>query len=99
MPCHVLDHVKALLQMQPEKTKEIRLNNDRPNIHLAVLEMLAPLNSYHDIFQVLTLMVILLLPCLWCFATTRKKLSAFVCVPNHKCLQTMQTSLFGSILG
>ena len=49
MPHHVLDHMKMLLQMQPERTKVIRLTNDCPNIHLTMLEMLDLLNSYHDI--------------------------------------------------
>ncbi|KAI9452135.1 P-loop containing nucleoside triphosphate hydrolase protein [Lactarius psammicola] len=52
MPCHILDHVKALLQMRAGKTREIRLTNDRPNIHLVTLEMLDPLNSCHDILRV-----------------------------------------------
>ncbi|KAH9032208.1 P-loop containing nucleoside triphosphate hydrolase protein, partial [Lactarius hengduanensis] len=52
MPCYVLAHVKTLLQMRSD-TREIRLTNDRPNIHLAALEMLDPLNSSHDITRVL----------------------------------------------
>jgi superfamily II DNA helicase RecQ len=52
MPHHVLDHVKTLLQMRPERTKSIQLSNDHPNIHLTTLEMLDPLNSYHDILRV-----------------------------------------------
>ncbi|KAH9009872.1 P-loop containing nucleoside triphosphate hydrolase protein [Lactarius hengduanensis] len=52
LPRHVLDHVKSLLQMRPERTKEIRLTNDRPNIHLVTLEMLDPLNSCHDILRI-----------------------------------------------
>ncbi|KAH9029179.1 P-loop containing nucleoside triphosphate hydrolase protein [Lactarius hengduanensis] len=52
MPCYVLAHVKLLLQMRSD-TREIRLTNDRPNIHLTALEMLDPLNSSHDITRVL----------------------------------------------
>ncbi|KAH9040343.1 P-loop containing nucleoside triphosphate hydrolase protein [Lactarius pseudohatsudake] len=52
MPCYVLAHVKTLLQMRSD-TREIRLTNDRPNIHLATLEMLDPLVSCHDITRVL----------------------------------------------
>ncbi|KAH9060566.1 P-loop containing nucleoside triphosphate hydrolase protein [Lactarius vividus] len=52
MPRHVLDHVKSVLQMRPEKTREIRLTNDRPNIRLVTLEMLDPLNSCHDILRI-----------------------------------------------
>jgi superfamily II DNA helicase RecQ len=52
LPCHVLDHVKVILQMRPKRTKEIRLTSDRPNIHLVTLEMLDPLNSCHDILRV-----------------------------------------------
>ncbi|KAI9437122.1 P-loop containing nucleoside triphosphate hydrolase protein [Lactarius psammicola] len=52
MPHYVLSHVKALLQMRSD-TREIRLSNDRPNIHLVTLEMLDPLNSCHDITRVL----------------------------------------------
>jgi superfamily II DNA/RNA helicase len=52
MSDYVLAHVKTLLQMRSD-TREIRLTNDRPNIHLAALEMLDPLNSYHDIARVL----------------------------------------------
>jgi len=52
MPRHILDHVKSLLQMRPERTREIRRTNDRPNIHLVTLEMLDPLNSCHDILRV-----------------------------------------------
>ena len=48
MPRYVLVHVKELLQMRAN-TREIRLSNDRPNIHLATLEMLNPLNSCHDL--------------------------------------------------
>ena len=33
---------------------EIQLSNDRPNIHLATLEMLDPLNSCHDLACVLS---------------------------------------------
>ncbi|KAH9011524.1 hypothetical protein EDB83DRAFT_2530245 [Lactarius deliciosus] len=52
LPCYVLTHVKTLLQMRSD-TREIRLTNDRPNIHLTTLEMLDPLNSSHDITRVL----------------------------------------------
>ncbi|KAH9015991.1 P-loop containing nucleoside triphosphate hydrolase protein, partial [Lactarius pseudohatsudake] len=52
LPRHVLDHVKSLLQMRPERTKEIRLTNDCPNIHLVTLEMLDPLNLCHDILRI-----------------------------------------------
>ncbi|KAH9023948.1 P-loop containing nucleoside triphosphate hydrolase protein [Lactarius pseudohatsudake] len=52
MPCYVLAHVKTLLQMCSD-TREIRLTNDRPNIHLATLEMLDLLVSCHDITRVL----------------------------------------------
>ncbi|KAF8264330.1 P-loop containing nucleoside triphosphate hydrolase protein [Lactarius quietus] len=48
LPCHVLDHVKTILHMRPESTREIRLTSDRPNIHLVTLEMLDPLSSCHD---------------------------------------------------
>ena len=53
MPHYVLVHVKELLQMRAN-TREIRLSNDRPNIHLATLEMLDPLNSCHDLVRVLS---------------------------------------------
>ena len=53
MPHYVLVHVKELLQMRAD-TREIRLSNDRPNIHLATLEMLDPLNSCHDLARVLS---------------------------------------------
>ena len=49
LPCHVLKHVKTILQMQPERTREIRLTNDHPNIHMVTLEMLDPLSSCHNI--------------------------------------------------
>ncbi|KAI9457456.1 P-loop containing nucleoside triphosphate hydrolase protein [Lactarius psammicola] len=49
---YVLLHVKAILQMCSD-TREIRLSNNRPNIHLVTLEMLDPLNSCHDITRVL----------------------------------------------
>jgi superfamily II DNA helicase RecQ len=52
LPYHVLEHVKSSLHMRPERTREIRLTNDRPNIHLVTLEMLDPLSSYHDILRV-----------------------------------------------
>jgi superfamily II DNA/RNA helicase len=48
MPHYVPVHVKKLLQMHAD-TREIRLSNNRPNIHLATLEMLDPLNSCHDL--------------------------------------------------
>lgn len=51
-PHHVLEHVKSVLQMRPERTREVRLTNDRPNIHLIVQEMLDPLSLYHDILRV-----------------------------------------------
>ncbi|KAI9436672.1 P-loop containing nucleoside triphosphate hydrolase protein, partial [Lactarius indigo] len=53
LPSHVLGHIKSVLQMQSERTREIRLSNDRPNIHLLTLEMLDPINSCHDILRVL----------------------------------------------
>jgi hypothetical protein len=52
MPQFVLDKVKTLLQMRSD-TRDIRLSNDRPNVHLATLQMLDPLNSCHDIVCVL----------------------------------------------
>ncbi|KAH9017416.1 hypothetical protein EDB85DRAFT_2076099 [Lactarius pseudohatsudake] len=53
MPCYVLlAHVKSLLQMCSD-TREIRLTNDHPNIHLTTLEMLDPLNLSHDITHML----------------------------------------------
>jgi superfamily II DNA/RNA helicase len=48
----VLDKVKTLLQMQSD-TRDIRLSNDHPNVHLATLQMLDPLNSCHDIVCVI----------------------------------------------
>ncbi|KAH8984745.1 P-loop containing nucleoside triphosphate hydrolase protein [Lactarius akahatsu] len=53
MPRHVLNHVKSILQMRPDRTREIQLCNDRPNIHLLTLEMLNPAHSYHNILCVL----------------------------------------------
>ncbi|KAH9010896.1 P-loop containing nucleoside triphosphate hydrolase protein [Lactarius pseudohatsudake] len=53
LPSHVLGHIKSILQMRSERTREIRLSNDRPNIHLLTLEMLDPINSCHDILRVL----------------------------------------------
>ncbi|KAH8980612.1 hypothetical protein EDB92DRAFT_1805669, partial [Lactarius akahatsu] len=49
MPHHVLNHVKSILQMRPDRTREIQLFNNRPNIHLLTLEMLNPAHSYHNI--------------------------------------------------
>ncbi|KAI9434782.1 P-loop containing nucleoside triphosphate hydrolase protein [Lactarius indigo] len=53
LPSRVLGHIKSVLQMRSERTREIRLSNDRPNIHLLTLEMLDPINSCHDILRVL----------------------------------------------
>ncbi|KAH8979614.1 hypothetical protein EDB92DRAFT_1806327, partial [Lactarius akahatsu] len=53
MPHHVLDHVKSILQMRPDRTREIQPCNDCPNIHLLTLEMLNPAHLYHDILHVL----------------------------------------------
>ncbi|KAI9437493.1 P-loop containing nucleoside triphosphate hydrolase protein, partial [Lactarius indigo] len=53
MPHHVLDHVKSILQMRPDRTREIQLSNDCPNIHLLTLEMSNPAHTYHDILRVL----------------------------------------------
>ncbi|KAI9429072.1 P-loop containing nucleoside triphosphate hydrolase protein [Lactarius indigo] len=49
----VLGHIKSVLQMRSERTREIRLSNDHLNIHLLTLEMLDPINSCHDILHVL----------------------------------------------
>jgi superfamily II DNA/RNA helicase len=48
---YILAHVKTLLQMCSD-TREIRLSNDCPNIHLTTLGMLDPLNLCHDIARV-----------------------------------------------
>ncbi len=53
LPSHILGHIKSILQMRPDRTREIRLSNDCPNIHLLTLEMLDPVHSYYDILQVL----------------------------------------------
>ncbi|KAI9466166.1 P-loop containing nucleoside triphosphate hydrolase protein [Lactarius psammicola] len=42
LPSHILGHIR-----------EIRLSNDRPNIHLLTLEMLDPVHLCYDILQVL----------------------------------------------
>ncbi|KAG1785764.1 P-loop containing nucleoside triphosphate hydrolase protein [Suillus plorans] len=53
LPRHVLHDVKSILHMQDHRTTEARRTNDRPNIHLMVIEMLDPLNSMHDLKRVL----------------------------------------------
>ncbi|KAG2754120.1 P-loop containing nucleoside triphosphate hydrolase protein, partial [Suillus brevipes Sb2] len=53
LPRHVLHDVKSILQMCDHRTTEARRTNDRPNIHLMVIEMLDPLNSMHDLKRVL----------------------------------------------
>ncbi|KAH7904694.1 P-loop containing nucleoside triphosphate hydrolase protein [Hygrophoropsis aurantiaca] len=55
MPSYVLQDVKRTLQTRENQTIEIRCSNDRPNIHLAVLEMLDPINTFHDLTRVLKL--------------------------------------------
>jgi hypothetical protein len=52
MPNYILKNVKTLLQMCSD-AREIRLTNNHPNIHLATLEMLDPLNLCHDIARML----------------------------------------------
>ncbi|KAI9432879.1 P-loop containing nucleoside triphosphate hydrolase protein [Lactarius psammicola] len=53
LPSHILGHIRSILQMRLDKTREIRLSNDRPNIHLLTLEMLDPVHSCYDILRVL----------------------------------------------
>jgi superfamily II DNA/RNA helicase len=53
MPAYVLARVKEVLQLR-SNTREIRLTNDRPNIHLATWKMVDPLHSCHDIARVLS---------------------------------------------
>ncbi|KAH9009777.1 P-loop containing nucleoside triphosphate hydrolase protein [Lactarius pseudohatsudake] len=73
LPRHVLDYVKSLLQMRPERTKEIRLTNDRPNIHLVTLEMLDPLNLCHDILRIFQFNGDPPLPLFMVFCNSRKE--------------------------
>jgi superfamily II DNA helicase RecQ len=53
LPPHILNCIKETLHMRPDKTRVIRLSNDRPNIHLQVLAMLELVHSYYDILHVL----------------------------------------------
>lgn len=48
-----LAHIKSILQMWPDRMREIHLSNDHPNIHLLTLEILEPLNLYYNILHVL----------------------------------------------
>ena len=53
LPFHTLVRMKSSLHMRPDTTREIRLSNDRPNIHLLTLKMQDPVNSCYDILRVL----------------------------------------------
>lgn len=53
MPADVLADVKTTLRMQEALTTTIRRSNDRSNIHLIVVEMEHPANSFIDIERVL----------------------------------------------
>ena len=92
LPRHVLEHVKTILHMQPEKTREIRLTNDRPNIHLVTLEMLDPLSSCHDILRVFRFDGDPPPPPFMVFVTTGKKRSAFASTHDCTHLRSSQTN-------
>ncbi|KAG1832866.1 P-loop containing nucleoside triphosphate hydrolase protein [Suillus subalutaceus] len=55
MPSRILKDVMATLNMRHENITKIRLSNDRPNIHLVVIEMQYSTKSMHDINRVLRL--------------------------------------------
>ncbi|RDB20010.1 ATP-dependent DNA helicase RecQ [Hypsizygus marmoreus] len=55
LPHHVLNDVKAKLQMRDDKTKILQRSNDRPNIHLMVEEMQFSANSWLDLDRILRL--------------------------------------------
>lgn len=55
MPSRILKDVMTTLNMRRENVTKIRLSNDRPNIHLVVIEMQYSTKSMHDIKHVLRL--------------------------------------------
>ena len=88
MPDYVLADVKTLLHMRSD-TREIRLTNDRPNIHLATVELLDPLNSCPTLHRRPS----------WSSVMIARKLSAYAYSLDCLCLLTLSTSCCGSILG
>jgi superfamily II DNA helicase RecQ len=56
-PPSMLRQLKEKLHMDEDNTVVVRRSNDRPNIHLVIEEMQHPINSWHDLNQILQLHV------------------------------------------
>ncbi|PPQ97754.1 hypothetical protein CVT26_001802 [Gymnopilus dilepis] len=80
MPEHILNDVRAKLQMRFDRTTIIRCSNDRPNIYIMVEEMKYPASSAKDLERILRLQVCNVTPPpkFMIFANKRKETESIV---------------------